>query len=129
MADNLLFNSTFLIDLFRDGPRPEEYLEDLPDDTAVFTHAMVRAEVLVGLQNAKELGKFDRLFRRFELLHPNEADSAATLISLSKLHLSHKIGFPDCSIAATAVRLALPVVTLNVRHFRLFPDLKVIKPN
>jgi tRNA(fMet)-specific endonuclease VapC len=128
MDENLLFDSTFLIDLFRDDPRPEQYLGDLPDSTGLFAHAMVKIELLLGLQNARELGKFDRLFRRFELLHPNEDDSAAAIASLRRLHLSHKIGFPDCLIAATAVRMALPVVTLNVRHFRLFPGLQVVKP-
>jgi tRNA(fMet)-specific endonuclease VapC len=127
MAD-LLFDSTFLIDLLRDDERAEEYLADLPDDTGIFTHAMVKAEVLVGLRSAKELGKFDRLFRQFELLHPNEVDSAGALASLRRLHLSHQIGLPDCVIAATAIRVLLPVVTLNVRHFRLFPGLRVIRP-
>jgi len=123
-----LFDSTLLIDLLRDDARAEAYLAGLPDDTGLFTHAMVKVEVLVGLRSTKELGKFDRLFRKFELLHANEADSAAALAALRRLNFSHKIGLPDCLIAATALRLALPVVTINDRHYRLFPGLKVIRP-
>ena len=127
MAD-LLFDTTILIDLFRDTPQADEYLASLPDDTGLFTHAMVHAEVMEGLLNARELGKFDRLFRRFELLHSDETDSANALANLRRLHLSHKIGFPDCLIAATATCLNLPIVTINDRHFRLFKGLKVIRP-
>ncbi len=128
MMTDYLFDSTLLIDLLRDDARAEAYLAGLPDDTGLSTHALVKAEVLVGLWNTKELGKFDRLFRKFELLHANEADSAAALLALRRLNFSHKIGLPDCLIAATALRLALPVVTINDRHFRLFPGLRVIRP-
>jgi hypothetical protein len=79
MTTDYLFDSTLLIDLLRDDARAESYLAGLPDDTGLFTHALVKAEVLVGLRNTKELGKFDRLFRKFELLHAHEADSAAAL--------------------------------------------------
>jgi len=127
MAD-FLFDTTILIDLLRDDHRAEAYLNDLPDDTGLYTHAMVKIEVLLGIHSAKELGKFDRLFRQFELLHPNDADSATSLASLRRLHLSHKIGYPDCIIAATAIRHGLPVVTINDRHFRLFHGLKVLRP-
>ena len=88
------------------------------------THAVVKAEVMVGLSDSRELGKFDRLFRRFELLHVTEADSEAAIAWLRRLHLSHKVGFPDCLIAATAIRVGVPVVTLNLRHFRLFKALE-----
>ena len=127
MAD-LLFDTTILIDLFQDDPRVGRYLGGLPDDTGLTTHAVVKAEVMVGLSDSRELGKFDRLFRRFELLHVTEADSETAISWLRRLHLSHKVGFPDCLIAATAIRVGVPVVTLNVRHFRLFKGLKVIRP-
>ncbi len=127
MAD-LLFDTTILIDLFRNDPRVDRYLEGLLDETGLVTHAMVKAEVLVGLGDSRELGKFDRLFRRFELVHATQGDSEEALAWLRRLHLSHKVGFPDCLIAATAIRMDLPVVTLNLRHFRLFKGLRVVRP-
>jgi len=72
-----LFDTTLLIDLFRGDPRADTYFAGLPDDTGLFTHAIVQAEVLVGLHSTKEMGKFNRLFRKFELLHTSDADSAS----------------------------------------------------
>jgi tRNA(fMet)-specific endonuclease VapC len=36
------------------------------------------------------------------------------------------IDFPDLIIGATALHLSFDVVTLNIRHFRTIPNLKVI---
>lgn len=47
---------------------------------------------------------------------------------LLRFHLSHDLGFGDCLIGTTALRLKLPVATINDRHFRLFKSLKVIRP-
>jgi len=126
--DERIFDTTLLIDLLRDNAKAEAYLERLPDETGLLTHAMVMAEVLEGISDSRELGRLDRTFRRFDLLHASEADSRVALRFLRHLHLSHRIGFPDCLIAATAIRLGVPVVTTNDRHFRLFTGLKVIRP-
>jgi len=64
----------------------------------------------------------------FHVNQPTEHDFAAALDWLMRLHLSHRIGFPDCLIASSALRLGVPVVTLNDRHFRLFRGLTVIRP-
>ena len=124
----LLLDTTILIDVLRDEPKAHRYLAGLPDETELLTHAIVHAEILVGLASARELGPVDRLFRRFDLLHANEADSLAALHWLRRLHLSHRVGFPDCLIVATALRRKLPVLTTNDRHFRLFKGLRVIRP-
>jgi predicted nucleic acid-binding protein len=47
---------------------------------------------------------------------------------LAGFRLSHGVGWPDCLIAATAIRLGRPVATTNVKHFTPFPNLQVIRP-
>ncbi|HVS71407.1 MAG TPA: PIN domain-containing protein [Phycisphaerae bacterium] len=98
MPESLLLDTTLIIDWLRDDPRAERFIASLEDDTLLATHAIVQAEVLEGLRNAKELGECDRLFRQFEIIHPDESDSARALAWLRRLHFSHRIGFPDCSL-------------------------------
>ncbi len=50
------------------------------------------------------------------------------LAFVRRLALSHGVGWPDCLIAATALRLGLPIVTLNDKHFKVFKGLKVRRP-
>lgn len=63
----------------------------------------------------------------FELLSPNESDALAALELFKKYHLSHGVDWPDCQIAATALRLGLEVHTQNVKHFAPFPGLRAVR--
>jgi predicted nucleic acid-binding protein len=42
--------------------------------------------------------------------------------------LSTRLGWPDCLIAAAALRLDLPLVTLNDKHFKPIRGLRVVRP-
>jgi predicted nucleic acid-binding protein len=42
--------------------------------------------------------------------------------------LAHGTGWPDCLLAATCLRLEVPVVTLNDKHFSPIRGLAVIRP-
>jgi hypothetical protein len=44
-----------------------------------------------------------------------------------QFRLSNEVDWPDCQIAATALRLDAEVFTQNVKHFTAFPGLRVVK--
>ena len=127
MSD-LLIDSTIMIDAANQHPRALHYVKKLLLAGEAFTHAQVAAEVLSGTRDSRELARLLRFLRQFVLLHASELDSQCALAYLARFHLSHDLGFGDCLIGSTALRLDLPVATLNVRHFRLFPGLKVVRP-
>ncbi|HVU63084.1 MAG TPA: PIN domain-containing protein [Phycisphaerales bacterium] len=86
------------------------------------------AEVIAGARNRRDLRDLSEVLDRFDRVRvvPGDFDHC---VAFAKRHtLSHGVGWPDCLIAATALRLALPVVTLNDRHFRLFRGLRVVRP-
>src|SRR2546429_449874 len=64
----------------------------------------------------------------FNVIPPNEADAAASVDLLKGFRLSHGVGWPDCLIAATALRLGWSVVTTNLKHFSPLPNLQVVRP-
>jgi predicted nucleic acid-binding protein len=122
MAD-VLVDATIIIDATNNHPRAVRYIDDLVVSRSAFTHAQVAAEVITVTRDSKELARLQKFLRRFQLSHADENDSREAMVFLARFHLSHDLGFGDCLIGATALRLGLPVATLNVRHFRLFKGL------
>jgi tRNA(fMet)-specific endonuclease VapC len=127
MPDTLV-DATIIIDATNKHAKALRYLEKLLLGGNAFTHAQVAAEVISGTRDSREQSPLVKFLRQFKVVHPNENDSQSALHYLSRFHLSNDLGFGDCLIGSTALRLALPVATINVRDFRLFPGLKVIKP-
>jgi predicted nucleic acid-binding protein len=126
MADTLV-DSTIVIDASNNHPRAIRYLDGLILSGEAITDAHVVAEVISVTRDSKEQAKLLRILKRFRLLHGNEADSESSLKYLARFHLSHDLDFDDCMIGSTALRLGIPVATINDRHFRLFKGLKVIR--
>ncbi len=125
---DLLLDSSIVVDATNDHPRALEYINDLLISGSPGLHAATYAEVIVGTRNARELFRLRRFLRPFAIENPTPDDWPPTLEFLGRLHLSHDVDLPDCLIAVTALRLKLPVATVNDRHFRLFPGLRVIRP-
>ena len=127
MADTLI-DATILIDAANKHPKAVDYAEELLLAGEAFTHAQAAAELLSGTRDSREQARLMRFLRQFKFLHADEMDSQSALHYLIRFHLSHDLGFGDCLIGSTALRLNLPVATVNDRHFRLFKGLKVIRP-
>ncbi|MCL2646209.1 MAG: PIN domain-containing protein [Phycisphaerales bacterium] len=127
MAD-ILIDTTIAIDASNENAKALNYVRPLLNADQAFIHAQVVAEVISATRDAREQSRLLRFLRQFHLIHSNEADSNSALQFLTRFHLSHNLDFGDCLIGTTALRLDLPVATLNDRHFRLFKDLTVIRP-
>ncbi len=127
MADTLI-DATILIDATNKHRQALDYVEARLLAGEAVTHAQAAAELLSGTRDSREQARLLRFLRQFMLLHADEMDSQSALRYLMRFHLSHDLGFGDCLIGSTALRLDLPVATINDRHFRLFPGLKVIRP-
>jgi hypothetical protein len=128
MADALVVDATVLIDHLRRRADATRYLAPLFLRRAVALHPAVLAEVLSGARDAQHLRALDKALADVPLLRVKALDFDAALDFLRASRLSHGIGWPDCLIAATCLRLGLAVVTLNDRHFRAIRGLRVIRP-
>lgn len=125
---DLFLDSSIVIDATNDHPDALEYIHRLLISGSAGIHAATFAEVIVGTRNARELFRLRRFLRPLGIEYPVPEDWPPALDFLGRFHLSHDIDLPDCLIAATALRLHLPLATVNDRHFRLFRGLKVIRP-
>ncbi|HMN42055.1 MAG TPA: PIN domain-containing protein [Phycisphaerales bacterium] len=68
------------------------------------------------------------LLARFDRVRVAPIDFDHCVVFAKRYSLSHGVGWPDCLIAATALRLGLPVVTLNDKRFKVFKGLRVVRP-
>lgn len=123
----MLLDTSLLIDVSLGRPESGEFVDSAPPST-LRLHPVAIAEVLVGARDRAHLRGLDELISRFGRVRvdPTDFDHA---LHLTRQHaLSHGIGWPDCLIAATALRLGVPVATLNVKHFKSIKGLKVVAP-
>jgi predicted nucleic acid-binding protein len=124
----LLIDSSILIDHPRGRTEAKSFLLSLRASGNLQTSAVAAAEVLIGARDLREQREIDRLLADFHIEHIDPADCAVSLDLLRRHRLSAGVGWLDCLIAATAMRLGVPVATLNERHFSTIAGLTVNRP-
>ena len=124
----LVADATVLIDGINGVPAAVGYLTPLRLRGVLAVHPVAYCEVLEGAKNNRMMQEFDRGLGELILLRVKGDDHTMALALLKQHFLSTSAGAADCLIAATCLRLGLPLVTTNVKHFRLIRGLKVVRP-
>jgi predicted nucleic acid-binding protein len=115
--------------VFRAHPSSDAYLAIL-DGQELISSFMTRAEMQLGARLRKwgpgRVASLERYLARFGVCCPDSAlcDLWAEVMA-GALRAGRPIGLQDAWIAATALQLAAPLVTGNVRHFRHVPGLEI----
>ena len=122
-----IIDSSILIDCLRGRADAISFLASQSAVTRPRTHLLVAAELLTGARDKSEQNLIDSFLQAFDLALPGEADGLAALDLYRQFRLSHGVDWPDCQIAATALRLDVEVFTQNIKHFTAFPSLRVVR--
>ncbi|MGQ0744538.1 MAG: type II toxin-antitoxin system VapC family toxin [Acidimicrobiales bacterium] len=119
-----LVDTSVLVDHLRGHPGATELLSEESGAGLLHASEITRLEVLSGMRPA-EAGPTLALLAALKW-HPVDSTIAETAGELGRRWLpSHSgIDSADLAIAATAVALGARILTRNVRHFPMFPDLK-----
>jgi len=128
MPEHLVIETTVLIDYRRQVESAKVVVDKVVRKGAAVVHPVSVAEVLDGALNQRHMLDSVRFLSPFPRLPVKSSDHERTILCMVEHHLSHGIGWPDCLIAATCIRLGLPLVTLNDKHFRAIPGMRVIRP-
>lgn len=91
------------------------------------THLIVVAELLSGARDQREQAVIDSFLSAFQVISPSEADGFAALNLYRTYRLSHGVDWPDCQIAATALRQNVELYTQNIKHFAAIGGLRVVR--
>jgi len=88
----------------------------------------VAAETLTGIRDRAERRQFDALCDQTRTLIPSGADWTLALRLCCVYARVSGTDWVDCLVAASAIRLGLPIATINEKHFRPIKGLTVIRP-
>jgi predicted nucleic acid-binding protein len=124
----LLIDTSILIDHLKGRADATRFLTAMRTSVGLLTNVVVAAEVLTGARDIREQREIERLLADFQVEPIEAVDSMRSLDFLRQYRLARGIGWQDCLIAATAMRMQMPVATLNDRHFAVITGLNVHRP-
>lgn len=117
-----------LIDIARKDHRALDFWRRAEARSTMTCSVISVFELLAGCRNLKEQRAMLRSLSTVEIVQVESGDSVQALQWYRSYHLSRGVGFLDCFVAAAACRLDCQVHTLNTKHFRAIPGLKIIRP-
>lgn len=127
MAEGLVLDTSVLVNYWNEPALDSGRLIGIVKGGFGRLHPVCFAEVITGVKDKQDLVRTLGFLQTFKRLTVKPAD-LEVCVELMTLHrLSDGVEWPDCLIAATCLRLGLPVVTTNYKHFRPIPGLSVIR--
>lgn len=116
----VLLDTCIVIDVLRGNADAETYLASLDGPAAL---SVVSIQELFAGARDREIPGIEAVVTTLDLV-PVSAEIARRAGELTRRYFkSHGTGTNDCFIAATAEIHDLPLATLNLKHFPMFPDL------
>ncbi|MFN8372005.1 MAG: hypothetical protein U0694_03895 [Anaerolineae bacterium] len=85
-------------------------------------------ETIEGARNNTERDHILRFLKQFPIEHPTENDNRWAMRQFARLHLGYGVELTDVIIAAVAVRLSVPLFTLNLKHYTALPNVNAVRP-
>ncbi|MGV3550202.1 PIN domain-containing protein [Rhizobium sp.] len=118
----MLVDSCILIDISRQKAEALDLL--IGRDVIPAISALTAMEVRFGVKSKAERELFDRLFTEWTIIPVDLVIAEQASELLRRYKPSHGMDTVDALIAATAQIHGLELITLNLKHFPMFPDLK-----
>jgi predicted nucleic acid-binding protein len=122
-----LLDTDVAVDILRGHPPAVSWLQGL-GSAPLGLPGIVVMELIQGCQSKPEQQRVERIFGRYALYWPGEADCQRALTDFAEYHLSHNLGLLDALIGHTAVGLSEELATFNVKHYSAVARLRTIQP-
>ena len=123
-----LTDSDVLIDASRGVAEAGRFLDAQQAGEGVTISAISAMELLSGCRNSAQMAEVQRFLDTVNIVQVTPEISLIATKLIERYTLSHGMLLADALIAATAIEKALPIYTKNLKHFRVIPELKVIRP-
>lgn len=118
----LLIDTNILIDQLR-GLKPAIlFAKALPEDTAI--SAITVVEIYAGARSEQQRLKATALIGTYKILVLDAGSAELAGDYMQRFSRSHALDLADAAIAATAKYHNRAFITLNLKHFPMFPGLK-----
>lgn len=126
MVDGIV-DTSVLIEALRNNADAVAWLTSGSSSKIAIT-PVVWMEIVQGATDKQKRQQFIKFLKRFTVEYTTQTDTQWAMRQLARFSLSHGIEITDVLIASVAVRLNVPIYTLNVKHFAPLPSIQVIKP-
>ena len=127
MTVTRLIETSVLVDFLRRYSPARSWIDGLPEGDAAIS-VVTAAELLAGCRNRREQKAVEDELAGYPTIWDSEATSQLALDWYRQFHLSDDVGFLDFPIGAAAYQHSLVLCTLNDKHFRPFPDIRIEQP-
>lgn len=121
-----LLDTDVLIDVQRGYPPAVQWISALSEAPSV--PALVIMELIQGAQNTQQVRQALKLVAPLPVTWVSETDCVRALSDFTAYHLSHGLGLLDSLIAACALSRSAVLCTLNKKHFKVIPGLRIEQP-
>ncbi|MCH8238329.1 MAG: PIN domain-containing protein [Proteobacteria bacterium] len=118
----MILDSCILIDISRQKAGAASFVGGLERVPSV--SVLTVTEVLSGVRNQRERRLFDRLFLDWNVMEVDHETAELAARWLNQYRPSHGLDIIDAIIAATARVHEVELITLNLKHFPMFPGLE-----
>lgn len=119
----LLIDSNVFVDYLRGRAEAVKFVDGITERIAI--SAITVAELYAGVREGEERRLLDSLVAGLDVIEVTKEIAAQGGLLLRGYMRSHGVGFADAVIAATATEAGFDLVTLNRKHFPMFPNLIV----
>lgn len=94
-----------------------------------FISVITYMELIQGMRNKNELNYLRRALHGWnsQILYISEEISVKAMFFVEQHYLSHSLQLADALIGATAISYGLPILTGNVKHYKIIKDIQIKK--
>lgn len=117
-----LFDSNILVDCLREREAALKFTRPLRAEGAI--SVLTLAELIAGVRTPEEKIRTVNFSKSFAILEFSQEIAILSGDYVREYSKSHSVVLADAAIAATAKTHGLQLLTLNMKHFPMFPGLK-----
>lgn len=125
----VIIDADVIIELIRKNPLAKSFIVNEVRDENIVLSCITVAELLQGAKNKEDLFQMNKILNQY-IVVPIDYSISNIFASLFQNYvLSHDTGIADTLVAATTLHYNLPLLTINQKHFKHIPGLKLVKHN
>jgi len=122
-----IVDSSILIDLLRKNTQAIAWQATVAT-LHLYITPVVWMEIVQGANNKNQRQQVLKFVKQFPIEHNTKVDNQWAMRQVARFSLGYGIHLSDAMIASVAVRLSVPIYTLNNKHFAPLPGIQIIRP-
>lgn len=126
MVDGII-DSTILIDFLRKTNTAIAWKSSVAKLNLSIT-SIIWMEIVQGATDKQKRQQILKFLKQFPVEYATPSDNQWAMRQVARFSLGYGIHLSDVLIASVAIRLNVPIYTLNVKHFSPLPGIQTIQP-